>query len=47
MCSIQMRNVLLSRDQSGLSRTLTEYLEDKQMLIVEFLRVFINNGSWQ
>lgn len=30
MCSIQIRNVLLSKDQSGLSRTLTEYLEDKK-----------------
>lgn len=30
--SIQIGNVLLSKDQSGLSRTLTEYLKDKKDL---------------
>lgn len=30
MCSIQIRNVVLSKDQSGLSRTLTQYVEDKK-----------------
>lgn len=30
MCSVQIRNVLLSKDQSGLPRTLTEHLKDKK-----------------
>lgn len=30
MYSVQIRNVLLSKDQSGLPRTLTEHLKDKK-----------------